>query len=260
MEKEKIKKIGRIAGYAVICVFLAVCLMSVLATVFAERAPDGGAEIFGYQFRIVTSDSMEKCELTDVSKYDIKSIPLRSMVIVETVPDDEKKADEWYGELKVGDVLTFRYVYTSQVTITHRIVSVEEKKTGGYVIELAGDNKSGATDQLTQTIDTSIPNSMNYVIGKVVGQSRVIGTVMSVLKTPAGIIFAVIVPCLAIILYELLKILKMYGGGGKKKDSEEEKKKDEELEELRRRVAELESAGAETAEPEKSSVSGEEEG
>ena len=212
---------------------------------FFKKDTDGAAELFGYQMRVVTSDSMAKCHLTDVSDFEIGSIPLRSMIFVKTMPEDEKKANEWYGKLKVGDVLTFRYVYQNQVTITHRITSITEKQTGGYIIELAGDNKNSESDQLYQTIDTSIPNHTNYVIGKVTGQSFILGFIVSLLKTPLGIIFIVIVPCFIIILLEILKIVGAYSAERKKREQEEAAKKDSELEALRRRLAELEAGGAE---------------
>ena len=240
MDKEKLKKIGSIIINILLYLFLAVCVFSVVLTVFSKKDVDGAAELFGYQMRVVTSDSMAKCELTDVSGYDIKSIPLRSMIFVKLMPEDEAEANEWYGDLKVGDVLTFRYVYTNQVTITHRITAITEKETGGYIIELAGDNKNSESGQLYQTIDTSIPNNTNYVIGKVTGQAFILGFIISLLKSPLGIIFIVIVPCFIIILLEVLKIVGAYNAERKKREQEEASKRDSELEELRRRLAELE--------------------
>jgi hypothetical protein len=139
-------------------------------------------------------------------------------------------------------VLTFRYVYTTQVTITHRIVSITEKETGGFLIELAGDNKNSEDGQLTQVIDTSIPNSTNYVIGKVIGQSYLFGLLMSFLKQPVGIVLVIIVPCFIIILLEVLKIARVFGADRKKREQEENEKKNSELEELRRKLAELEAS------------------
>ena len=167
------------------------------------------------------------------------------MVFVKVMPTDRKAADEWYSNLKVGDVLTFRYLYATQVTITHRITSIEEKPTGGYIIKLAGDNKNSvdAKDgQLEQEIDTSIPNNMNYVIGKVEGQSNLFGVIMSIIMQPLGIIFIIIVPCVAIILSEVIKIIKVLGADKKQKEQEEKAEKERELEELRRKLAELEKA------------------
>ena len=246
--KTKMKKIGGIALNVLMYVFLAICIFSVVLTVLSKRDADGAANVFGFQMRVVTSDSMAKCELTDVSDYKIKDIPVRSMVFVKTVPDDPADADEWYGKLKAGDVLTFRYVYATQVTITHRIISITEKETGGFIIELAGDNKNAEDGQLTQVIDTSIPNSTNYVIGKVVGQSYLLGLIMSLLMQPVGIVLMIIVPCFVIILLEILKISRVFGEDKKNRKQEEREKTNSELEELRRKLAELERLKQQSAE------------
>ena len=245
MNKARMKKIGNIVLNVLMYIFLVLCIFSVIITVISKRDPDGAAEVFGYQMRVVTSDSMAECELTDVSAYKIKDIPIRSMVFVKVMPDEPAEADEFYRSLKVGDVLTFRYVYTTQVTITHRITSITEKDTGGFVIELAGDNKNSEDGQLTQIIDTSIPNNTNYVIGKVTGQSKVFGAVMSFLMNPIAIVLIIIVPCVIIILLEVLKIVRLFTADKKKREREEKESKENELEELRRKLAALEKEKAE---------------
>ena len=53
-------------------------------------------------------------------------------------------------------------------------------------------------------------------------------------------LLAIIVPCVVIILIEALKIANIFMAEKKKWRQEEEERKDNELEELRRRVAELE--------------------
>ncbi len=252
MKKATVKKIGNILLNVLMYVFLALCIFAVILTVLSKKTPDGASEILGYQFRVVVSDSMAKCELTDVSEYDIKDIPIRSMVFVQTVPTDPSAANEWYANLQVGDVLTFRYVYTTQVTITHRIVSISEKKAGGFIIELEGDNKNSESKQLHQTIDTSQTNSTNYVIGKVTGQAYLLGVVMSFLMEPIGIILAIIVPCFIIILLEIFKIVKVLSADKKKREEEITAQKDTELEELRRRLMELEQRQAASPPPESS--------
>ena len=244
MQKAKVKKIGNIVLNVLMYVFLAICVFAVLLTVLSKRDSDGAAEIFGYQFRVVTSDSMGACELTDVSDFEIGSIPIRSLVFVKVMPEDEAEADEWYRGLEVGDVLTFRYVYSTQVTITHRIVSITEKPTGGFEIALAGDNKNSEDGQLVQIIDTSIPNNTNYVIGQVTGQAYLLGVILSFLMAPLGIILVIILPCFIIMLIEIIKIIKTLSADKREREKEEKENKEKELEELRRRLAELEGANS----------------
>ena len=245
MKNEKVKKIINILGNVLMFVFLAFCIFAVIVTVAGKKEVDGATEIFGYQLRIVTSDSMAKSEYTDVSNFEIKSIPINSMVFVKTVPDGKAEANDWYKNIKVGDVLTFRYVYTNQVTITHRVSEITEKADGsGYIIKLVGDNKLSNSQLLEQEIDTSIDGSYNYVIGKVVGQSKLLGFFLTLLKKPVGTICIVIIPCFIIILLEVLKIISAFNADKKKREKEENEKKDNELEELRRRLAALENANA----------------
>ena len=234
------KKIGKILADIVVYVFLAVCIFTVVVTVLAKKDVDGAATVFGYQMRVVTSDSMGASEFTDVSEFKVKDIPIRSMVFVKTMPDNPERADNWYRKLQVGDVLTFRYVYTTQVTITHRIISITEKPSGGFVIELAGDNKNSEDGQLTQIIDTSIPNNTNYVIGKVVGQSYAVGVAMTFLQKPVAIVLLIMIPCLVIIFIEAIKIMRILNADKKQKEQDEKIQKDNELEELRRKLAALE--------------------
>ena len=237
--KKKKNKVLKIILDVLTYAFLVLCIFVVIITVTSKRSPDGASNIFGYEMRVVLSDSMDECEYTDVSKFEIGSIPKDAVVFLDTVPEDPAEANEWYSTLKPGDVLTFRYVYGTQKTITHRITSIKKLSTGGYEINLAGDNKN-SEDQLEQTIYTAEPNATNYVIGKVTGSSYPVGVVMTFLKSAVGIIFCIIVPCLAIILIEVVKIIKVLGADKKERANEEKQQQQNELEELRRRLAELE--------------------
>ena len=183
--------------------FFCLCAFALFSAASA-RSGDGTAEVFGYKLFVVTSSSMEKSDATDVSGYKIKDIPVRSLVFVSSVPEDENEAEEWYSSLDVGDVLTFRYVYASQQTITHRIVDIAVAENGGYIITLAGDNVPQG-EAATQVIDTSLHDSPNYVLGKVTGVSRTLGLLITALRSPWGLVFIVIVPCVLIIIFEAVK-------------------------------------------------------
>lgn len=254
MNAKVMKKIIGIATNVLLYLFLALCIFSVIFTVFSKKDADGAATILGFQMRLVISESMEEHPDTDVSDYDIGSLPLGSMIFIDCVPEDEEEALEWYSELEVGDVLTFKFAYTTQVTITHRIVGITEKpdvadedKDGnteeiiGYIFQLKGDNKgySNAT-LLEQTIDTTVDEDLNYVIGKVTAKSVALGFVINLLKQPIGIIFIVIIPCIVIIFLEVLKIINAFSAEKKKKREEDDAKKNDEIEELKRRLLELE--------------------
>lgn len=238
----KVKKILGIALNVLLYALLAACLFLLFVSVSSKKDSDGAATVLGKQFRLIRSDSMAESEFTDVSGYDIGSLPIKTLIVVDTVPTDEAEAEEWYASLEVGDVLTFRYVYTAQETITHRITSIEKKETGGYIIELKGDNATSETAAGTQTIDTSVAESPNYVIGKVTGKSYVIGLLIYALKTPVGIVCIVILPCAIIIGLEIVRIVSVITEEKRKKAQEQSEKQESEIEKLKRELAALQNA------------------
>lgn len=263
----KVRKILNIVLDVVLYAFLVLCVF-ILIVSLASKKNDGAVNIFGTEMRVVVSESMSKSEYSvDVSGYKIKDIPLRSMVFVERVPEDEAKAKEWYGKLEVGDVLTFRYRVagaTAQETVTHRITEITPTQTG-YIIYLQGDNRGSADSNVnTQVIYTSkedYPSNnenyrlgFNYVIGKVTGQSVVLGNISYVLSKPVGLACIIIVPCAIIIIWQIARVIIVLTGERKKKaaeklaeaetkaaaESAERERQAQELEELKRKLAELE--------------------
>lgn len=245
MNNPLLKKIFKIASNVLLYVFIALCATLVVSSLMMKQSTDDAFTLFGYQARIVQSDSMEKSELTDVSDYKIKSIPVKSLVFIETVPEDEANAEKWFADLKVGDVLTFRYVYNGQVTITHRIVKIEEKATGGRILTLEGDNKNASTDLMKQTLDTSEHfdlTNYNYTIGKVTGQSFLLGLLVYAMNTPVGMFCIVVVPCVIIIIMEIIRIVNVFSEDKQKKATEEKAKKDEEIELLKKQLAALQAS------------------
>lgn len=240
------KKVANIVLDVVVVAVLLLALFTIVVTINAKKSQDKDASsIFGYQLRFVQSGSMEKCAYTDVSKYKVKSIKVKSCVFIKTAPTDVEKIKEWYKTLKVGDVLTFQY---KGEIITHRIVKIEEKETGnGYIITLKGDYKSSKDNEpAEQVIDTEVdtPATVNYIIGKVTGQSYLLGLCVYVLKLRVGIICFIIIPCLVIIVFQILRITKVLGEDKKNKRKEEQANKDDEIEELKRQLAALQNAAA----------------
>ena len=252
MEKgDTAKKVFGIIGNVIIWIVAIFALFAVCETLASKKSNDGAASIFGYQLRFVETGSMEKSEFTDVSGYKIKSIPTRSCVFVQVVPKDETKKAEWYAGLKVGDVLTFRYTYTAQITVTHRIVGIDAVESGGYRISLQGDNKSSPDAAGTQVIytDDSSGTNFNYVIGKVTGQSYFLGLAVYALKTPVGIVCIVILPCLIIIALRVIQIVGVLNADREEKQRAENESRKNEIEELKRRLEQLKASNAGSEDP-----------
>lgn len=252
------KKVANIVLDVVVVAVLLLALFTMIVTVNAKKSKDGTATIFGYQLRFVQSGSMEKCAYTDVSKYKVKSIKVKSCVFIKTAPTSEKEINEWYKTLKVGDVLTFQYNRENAANkdnydgdskiITHRVIKIEKKETGnGYIITLKGDYKSSKdSEPAEQVIDTEYdtPATTTYIIGKVTGQSYLLGLCVYVLKLRVGIICFIIIPCLVIIVFQILRITNVLGADKKNKRKEEQANKDDEIEELKRQLAALQNAAA----------------
>ena len=246
-KKSKIKTVCIIVIDVLFVCFFVLCMLALFLSVSAKKNADGAMQLFGYELRLVESPSMEKCDQTDVSDFEIKDLPVHSLVFIQTVPEEETKAKEWYASLKAGDVLTFRYVYTTQETITHRIVEIRQNETGGHTIVLEGDNKNSQDGALQQVIDTSDTDSPNYVIGKVTGKSLVLGFLITALKSPWGIVCIVIIPCLLIIVWEIVRVVSVFSSKKKEEIRAEQQKKDEEIAQLKRLLAEANAAGAENS-------------
>ena len=246
-DKSKAKRVLSIIGNVFLWLFLALCLVMLIFSIVAKRSDDGAVNIFGHEMRLVLSGSMEKNDETDVSGYEIKSIPVKSLVITEVVPEDDEEVNEWYGKLKVGDVLTFRYLTTSQETVTHRITAIE-KLTYGYMITLRGDNVDKDEDgQVIYTDDRMNPQPANHVLGKVVHVSVVLGYVTWVLQQPVGIALVIIVPAAIIIIFQLIRIVTVLSGEKRKKTEAKQAEQESEIEALKRRLAEMEQRQTETA-------------
>lgn len=256
------KKVANIVLDVVVVAVLLLALFTMIVTVNAKKSKDGTATIFGYQLRFVQSGSMEKCAYTDVSKYKVKSIKVKSCVFIKTAPTSEKEINEWYKTLKVGDVLTFQYNKNDgsaapedyegdSMVITHRVIRIEKKENGnGYIITLKGDYKSGKdSEPAEQVIDTEVDTPakttyITYIIGKVTGQSYLLGLCVYVLKKPVGIVCVIIVPCLLMIVIQIFRIANVLGEDKKNKRKEEQANKDDEIEELKRQLAALQNAAA----------------
>lgn len=255
MNNKKVNKALSIVFNVIVYFFCALCLLMLVFTIVGKRDQDGAVKIFGYEMRVVLSGSMEKHPDVDVSDYKVKSIKTGSMVFIKTVPEDEAKAERFYSELKVGDVLTFWYDVSGKhfeekkaphMTITHRIIDIQPKDTGGYVITLRGDNQSGKGLTGNQTIDTSNEFSPNYVVGKVTSQSFALGWIAYSLKQPIGMALVIIVPCLIIIVWNVVKIVNTLNA---QKAERQVAQRDVELETLKQRISELEQKAPEQTEP-----------
>ena len=112
------------ASKILVSILTVICTALIVITVVSPKGVDGASQIFGYELRVIETNSMEECEATDVSEFEIGSLKKNTMIAITLVPEREDEARDWYSGIKVGDVLTVRYTYNKQVTITHRVTSI----------------------------------------------------------------------------------------------------------------------------------------
>ncbi len=233
MKLNTVKKISFILLNIIMYSFLLLCVLILCYSLLSAKGSDEAVSVFGHQVRVVETESMEKCDATDVSGFEIGSIPVNSAVLIERIPSDPEKAAEWYKGLKVGDVLTFKYTYTRQITVTHRITSIKENGTGGYIIILTGDNAASKARQGYQTINTSDTTSPNYIIGKVKATSHIVGQLLQITSDPINALLLITFPCVLIIMLEIFKLIKSSIDEKLRKSEERVKSLQLELDELK---------------------------
>lgn len=132
------------------------------------------------------------------------TIKIRDAIII-------KRYDE--QDLKVGDIITYRSEdpYFYGIMITHRIIDITNED-GKKVYITKGDHNA-TRDRL------AIKN--NQIYGKVVMVIPKIGYIQSLLATSYGWIIAVVIPCLGIIISDIIKLVKNI-----KRDSRNKKRKE----------------------------------
>ena len=102
--KQKINKVLNILVYC----FVFVAAVFTLLTISMKSNNKDGVTIFGHQMMLVETGSMEKNDLVNVEDYEIKSIKQNSLIFVKVV--DEDNPNEFYDDIEINDVLTFKYM------------------------------------------------------------------------------------------------------------------------------------------------------
>lgn len=153
-----------------------------------------------------------------VSPSMVPNIKVEDVVIVRRVNTDR---------LKLNDVITFdsRDVKYSGLTITHRIIGIENSKKNTKLFRTKGDNNNSADSSLVKEED---------IYGKVFLVIPKLGYLQYFLSQWYGWILVIVVPCIGIIIYDLLKIFKIITGKNKSTQvptqNEEKSKEKEDIE------------------------------
>lgn len=141
-------------------------------------------------------------------------VVLTGSMVPEIMPNDvvitKKKSAE---ELQVGDIITFvtSDPRLSNIIVTHRIKNkYYDSTTGKYTYQTKGDANN--------TEDFTLAEDKN-VIGKVIFKIPKIGYIQQILATKGGLIIVVLIPCLAILSYDIVKLGRNIGKKKKKEES-----------------------------------------
>lgn len=117
-------------------------------------------------------------------------------------------------DLKVGDICTYfsRNPKYPGKMITHRIVGTNIDSTGNKVYIFKGDNNYSA-DELAVSKD--------QIYGKVIMKIPKIGYIQYFLSQAYGWIIAIVVPCVGIITFDIMKLVKNMSTKKKKRYRDE---------------------------------------
>lgn len=111
-----------------------------------------------------------------------------------------KKRDS--NDLNIGDIITFKSVDSRfyGLIITHRIINkYVDSATGEISFETKGDDNPSPDFTLTRG---------DRVLGEVIFKIPKLGYVQQFLATKGGWIIVILIPCLAILSYDILKLIK----------------------------------------------------
>ena len=129
--------------------------------------------------------------------------------IVITYKEDQNRYN-------TGDVITFISEKNCGINITHRVQEAF-KVNDEYSYKTKGDNNNTADSEIT---------SGKNVLGKVLLKIPKAGYIQQFLVSKTGWIVAVILPCLGVVIYDIMKMFKMIVRKRKKVTLEDERTKD----------------------------------
>lgn len=180
--KKIIHTITSVIMYAVFLVLIFVGIIMVMYVVdIKKNAASGVYKPPLFSAYVIISPSM------------VPTINVQDAIIIKRVEAED---------IKQGDIITFtstdnRY---SGITITHRVVGIEKTSSGKYMFRTKGDNNN--------TEDPTLVDE-DYVNGKVILKIPKIGYVQYFLSQAYGWIIAIVIPCLGIIIYDIIKVVKL---------------------------------------------------
>lgn len=219
------KKVFSIAMRVLAWILVALAVAMMVFTVVSVNTFDkNDADIFGFKFYIVKTDSMSKSEKN--AHLDVH-FNAGDLIIVKT-PKDLNEAKTYVA----GDVISFMSQDKESFgeTITHMIREVKKDANGkleGYVTY--GTN-TGTDDETLVTPE--------YVLGKYQGQLPGVGLFFQFLKSVPGYIICILIPFMLLIIYQGVNCIRLFRRYKKEQMAEMQAERDK-IEEERQQAAEM---------------------
>ncbi|MET3698690.1 Signal peptidase I [Bacillus oleivorans] len=172
-KSRKVRKIISNSLYGIVCTFL----VAMIIMVFSARASGGEPELFGYQFKVVLSGSMDPTFKTG------------SIILVEKLEDTIN--------LNENDIISF--VQEENQIVTHRIIEVVNNDNGVFY-----RTKGDANEE--PDINAVVPAN---VLAKYSGITiPYVGYLLNFASSPIGTGLLLIIPGILMIIYSVITIRK----------------------------------------------------
>lgn len=126
----------------------------------------------------------------------IPAIQIKDIVVTKKIPEEK---------LQIGDIITFispdpRF---GGISVTHRIIEkLYDESKGIYTYKTQGD---------ANNVADTVPVPNDNILGKVILKIPKLGYLQDLLSSKGGLIIVVLLPCLAILSYDIMKIIKGLG-------------------------------------------------
>ena len=162
----------------------------------------------------------------EIALYTIISPSMEPNINVYDVVVTKKVKD--FSTIKEGDVITFISTSTlgEGLTITHRVKDVV-KTDDDIKFRTQGDNN--------QIPDSSLASSKN-VLGKVLFKVPWVGHIQFFLQSKGGWLFALLIPAMIIVCYDIYKVIRLSNVKQKVNESIKEKEEDPNLVEKKEKL------------------------
>ena len=126
----------------------------------------------------------------------LPTIQIKDIVVTKKIAEQD---------LEVGDIITFispdpRF---GGISVTHRIIDkLYDDTLGIYTYKTQGD---------ANNIADAVPVPNSNILGKVILKIPKLGYIQDILSSKGGLIILVLIPCLAILSYDIMKMFKKVG-------------------------------------------------